>query len=340
MKLSFQQMQSITLGVERMAESERGVDFFRFTQEQEALYQERSADFYKKSFASAGVQLRFRTDSRNLGLEITVSSGSSRSFFCVELFVNGKRADTLTNFCVEEMTGNYTQKACPLGDFAKTFTLGEGEKEVCLYLPWSTKTTIRALTLDDGAMVTPVKPQKRMLCFGDSITHGYDALFPSNHYTVQLAKLWDAEACNKAIGGEKFFPALAAARSTFQPDVITVAYGTNDWSLCSEEEFKSQCLAFYESLSRAYPNAKIFAITPVWRKDWREEKAFGDFSKIAEDIKNIVKDYKNITYINGFEFIPQDENYYADLRLHPNDKGFDCYFRNLYKQIVSSSLCE
>jgi len=333
MKLSFQQMQSITLGVERMAESERGVDFFRFTQEQEALYQERSADFYKKSFASAGVQLRFRTDSRNLGLEITVSSGSSRSFFCVELFVNGKRADTLTNFCVEEMTGNYTQKACPLGDFAKTFTLGEGEKEVCLYLPWSTKTTIRALTLDDGAMVTPVKPQKRMLCFGDSITHGYDALFPSNHYTVQLAKLWDAEACNKAIGGEKFFPALAAARSTFQPDVITVAYGTNDWRHTTHEVFVNNCGGFLKNLRETYPDARIVVLTPIWRKDLDIASEVAPFEKLGELMQRIASEVRDIQVVQGFHFIPADPECFGDLRLHPNDKGFAHYFENLAKQI-------
>lgn len=29
---------------------------------------------------------------------------------------------------------------------------------------------------------------------------------------------------------------------------------------------------------------------------------------------------------------------FADLRLHPNDRGFDCYFQNLYEQIADS--CE
>ena len=193
---------------------------------------------------------------------------------------------------------------------------------------------IRELSLDDDALIKPIKPTKKLLVFGDSISQGYDGLRPSKHYAVRLAEALDAEEINKAMGGEGFFPALAKARDDFEPDYITVAFGTNDWSSSSEEDFKSRCLAFYDSLSRTYPNARIFAITPVWRKDCREEKPLGDFCKIAEDIKSIVKDYKNITYIHGFEFIPQDENYYADLRLHPNDKGFDSYFRNLYEQIV------
>lgn len=333
MKLDFQQMQSIALGVERMAETERGVDFFRFTEEQEALYKERSADFYKKSFASAGVQLRFRTDSRNLGLDITVSSGSSRSFFCIELFVDGKRVDTLRNFDVEQMVGDYAGKDCPLGDFSKAFSLGEGEKEVCLYLPWSTKTTVRSLTLDDGASVIPVKPRKRMLCFGDSITHGYDAVYPSNHYTAQLAKLWDAEACNKAIGGEKFFPALASARSTFQPDVITVAYGTNDWRHSTHDAFMENCGGFLKNLRETYPAARIVVLTPIWRKDLDATCEVAPFAQMGELMEKIAAQVKDIQVVRGLQFVPADPDCFGDLRLHPNDKGFCHYFENLAKQI-------
>ena len=37
--------------------------------------------------------------------------------------------------------------------------------------------------------------------------------------------------------------------------------------------------------------------------------------------------------ISGFDFVPKDEKYYADLRLHPNDEGFEYYAENLYKEI-------
>ena len=34
-------------------------------------------------------------------------------------------------------------------------------------------------------------------------------------------------------------------------------------------------------------------------------------------------------------FVPKDEKYYADLRLHPNDEGFAYYADALYKSIKS-----
>ena len=86
-------------------------------------------------------------------------------------------------------------------------------------------------------------------------------------------------------------------------------------------------------MNRNYPNAKVFAITPIWRKGHEKATAFGEFCKVKEDIQDIVKNFENVTCIDGFEFVPQDENYFADLRLHPNDRGFDHYFQNLNKKI-------
>ena len=67
-----------------------------------------------------------------------------------------------------------------------------------------------------------------MLVYGDSITHGYDALAPSKAYSVSVPFTLSANAINKAIGGEIFFPTLARIKSNINPDYITVAYGTND----------------------------------------------------------------------------------------------------------------
>jgi len=81
--------------------------------------------------------------------------------------------------------------------------------------------------------------------------------------------------------------------------------------------------AFFVALSKNYPETKIYAITPIWRKDCMETRAFGEFSRVAQDIEKIVKPLKNITCIHGYDFVPKDESYFADLLIHPNDSGFD-----------------
>ena len=334
MILDFAQVQAVTLGAARIAQQEDGIHFYRFTQEQEALYLERSKDFYKKTFCTSGVQLRFRTDSRSLGLKALANSGSSRKYYAIDVMVNGEMLGCLDNYSDVQMEKNYTTVQCPLGEVENMFTLADGEKEVLITLPWSVEMILQELSLDDGASLVPVKPKYKMLCFGDSITHGYDALRPTNKYITKLARAMDAEEHNKAIGGEIFFPALANTRENFAPDYITVAYGTNDWSKSERDVLIDNCKNFYANLSATYPNAKIFAITPVWRKDYTEYRKSGLFTLVEETIREATKDLSNVTVIRGFDFIPQDENYYADLRLHPNDEGFEYYFQGLKKAIL------
>ena len=119
----------------------------------------------------------------------------------------------------------------------------------------------------------------------------------------------------------------------FVPDLITVAYGTNDWSKTDEPGFRVRSREFYETLSKKYPNAKIFAITPIWRADCNEEREFGLFEDVEKDIREAVKGIDNLTVVRGYDFIPKDTSYFADARLHPNDKGFKEYFENLKKEI-------
>ena len=158
-------------------------------------------------------------------------------------------------------------------------------------------------------------------------------MYPCNKYISRLADLLDAQEYNKAIGGEIFFPALAATKEAFEPDYITVAYGTNDWNRCTKEAFTENCKAFLYNLSNNYPNTGIFVITPIWRKEISESRPFGEFRCVGEIIQEQAAKFRNISVIQGFEFVPHNENMFGDLRLHPNDTGFEYYFENLANHI-------
>ena len=91
---------------------------------------------------------------------------------------------------------------------AECFELPAGQHRVTVYFPWSAQTVVSEVHLSDGASIIPVEKNLKMLCFGDSITHGYDALYPSDKYITKIARMLDAQEYNKAIGGEIFFPKL------------------------------------------------------------------------------------------------------------------------------------
>ena len=333
MKLCVEKLRKITLGSVEIEETEKGISFHRFSKIQREMYKVRSADFYKKVFAPSGVKLSFRTDSEFLFVKGEACPSSSRKYYSLDLFIDGEKKDSFDNFSQEteapSTTGEY-----PLGCFEKHFDLGEGVKEVVLCMPWSVQVAFSEIAVSDGAFLEAVKPEKKMLVFGDSITHGYDAACTSNSYISRLSRYLKAEEYNKAIGGEVFWPELADTDEPFEPDFITVAYGTNDWSKsASLEQFQANSKGFYENLARRYPSVPIFAISPIWRAAYKMEKPCGDFRNVHNFFVQIAENIPNMIVIDGWEFVPQNPDLFADKTLHPNDAGFDFYAKGLYEEM-------
>ncbi len=335
MKISFDELKKLTWGSVSYEETDDKISFYRFTKEQQDLYKESGNEgFYLKSFTSAGVRLVFETDSKSLFIKVNFSTATTRTYFSIDVFSNGECVGNLDNFSDTIKEGPYSAQPFQIGEFSKSFDLGNGNKLVTVYLPWSLKMDIMEVSVDDGAYVKPApRRDKKLLIFGDSITQGYDALRPSNHHTIKVSDFLCAESFNKAIGGEKFVPALAKTDEDFVPDYVMVAYGTNDWSNFDFDTYKEKCSEFYKVLSEKYPDAMIFAITPIWRRDYTDEKRGWDFSLAAAYIEEVAEKYDNIYCIKGFDFVPHKEEMFADLYLHPNDEGFKHYGENLVAEI-------
>ena len=327
MKLTHEQIKSITLGASYVEFLNEKTVFHRFTKEQEALYRSVSDNFYNKTFANSCVRLEFETDSEKLFIKTQVTPRSSRTFFSHDVFVDGKLCKSLIGKLEAETSETVS----------KEFELGKKgtKKAVRVCLPWSCSSDIIELSIDDGASITPIKKSRKIICFGDSITQGYDATYTSSSYASKLTSFFGAETRNKGIGGEVFRPELARLKDAdFEPDIITVAYGTNDWNVdISKDVFIDRINEFFEALTQNYPTAKIFIIAPIWRADWQDEHAFGEFLGIKEELLNVANKYQNTHLINGFDFVPNERDLFSDKYLHPNDEGFSYYADNLVAEI-------
>lgn len=326
MKLGYEQIKSITKGASRIISSNGKINFLRFTEEQEAFYATVSANFLSKTFDTAGVRLEFITDSTSLSMKIDViDHGSSRTFFNHDICVNGELRYSLGADLADSSEGHMALEG--------SYALGIGRKKVCIYFPWSVRSELISLDLDNGASVEPVTHARKILMFGDSITHGYDTLNPSLSYSSRLTDALDAEGCNKGIGGDVFRPELATLAEDYQPDIVTVAYGTNDWSNHSKELFDLSCESFYKNLSELYPNAKIFALSPIWRGNYDVKKTVGEFSYLAKKIGKVADSLPNVTMIDCIDFIPHKTEMFSPDVLHPNSDGFGYYAEGLVREI-------
>lgn len=321
-------IKSITMGAEKIISEDGVYKFFRFTEEEA-----KTTDNINLLY-TAGVQMEFKTDGTKLKLSVnTKHKGDIRSLFAFDVFVDENHIGSIQNFKDEECIGNFAEKEYPLGRYSEEFSLGCGEKIVRIVFPYSVIAEMEEIKMPDATFVFPVKREKMIVAYGDSITQGYDAEHPSKTYAMRLAESFNAEIVNKGLGGETFSLKMPAVKNAKKPDFVIVSYGTNDWWVNDKETVRQNAVEFLDNIEKNYPDTKIFVITPIWRKNFKDIREFGEFSEVEALLKEICKNRKNVKVISGFDFVPMDENLLGDLRIHPNDKGFEYYFENLVKQI-------
>ncbi len=331
MKLNLDQVSKITQGVVDVKEDNGVFSFYRFSpKEAEATNQ-------AIALCTAGIELNFKTDATALNLAVDISGEDTpRSFFAVDVFCNGDFIGSIQNIKDEDCVGDYANKEYTTGNFDGKFDFPSGEKNIRIVLPHSKICKITGVELRDATFIEPVKKPKLLLAFGDSITQGYDSLHPANTYAMRLADALDAQIINKGIGGECFKPEIAKTEEVIDADLITVAYGINDYTVFTQEEFTKNCKGFITILAEKYKNTPIFVITPIWCDLTGKEYKFGDVSDVDRIINKVCAPFDNINVIHGWELIPHDSKYYGDLWLHPNDSGFEHYFNNLIKEIQTN----
>ena len=286
----------------------------------EVVYPE-GTRFHPATYQSSGVVSRFVTNSKNLAFSYAVSTLSASQSFDVW-------ADNVF----------YATQGCDPTEGRVEVKLPEGEKTVAIYFPHHEDGKIFDVTLDDGASFA-VAPQRKykVLFIGDSITHGSTSAHASMTYAHQLSRALDIEVVNQGIGGEGFNAAAVDNELDFTPDLVSVSYGTNNWSHdASYEEMDASANAHLQALRAKYPSTPMAVILPIWRADCYLIKPVGPFEN-AHKIVREAAERVSATVIDGLTLVPHVTEVYADLRLHPTEFGFQFYAENLlphFKKIL------
>ena len=160
MKADIELIRTLTRGAVRVTEEEGQFRFYRFTTEQQSVY-----GGNVRAAAASGIRLEFETDAASFTLSGSIRPGSSRTFYYFDVTVNGV-------FCRHEGAESYQDHP----DFSFEVPLTEGKiSRVAVYFPCLVSVSVSSLDFNGGKMVLPVWKKRRMICFGDSITQGYDA---------------------------------------------------------------------------------------------------------------------------------------------------------------------
>ena len=324
MLLNKETLENITLGHLRTEMDEEGyLSFYRFTEAQKEYYINRNKAAFPKLCTAAGMRFDFYTDAESFSFDYKMKISSTRYFYCMDLYVDGAMVRHYDAECKEDVC-----------EKSILFTLPEGFHHVTLYLPNLTSFAIKNAELAGATVLRAAKPTKKIYLVGDSITQGYDALYPSLSYANCLARHFDAEILNQAIGGEVYDADLIDTELGFEPDLIVIAYGTNDWnSASSREVILENEAALIDKMKKLARTVHIVCLSPIWRgPDAIAKRPTGDFRETCEAIVATAK-RKRIVAVDGYNLHPHLTEFYSDKALHPNDLGFMIYAENLAKEL-------
>lgn len=322
MILSKKQLTVITKGIADITEDHGYLRFHRYLDEAEAYYESTNADFFLKTQATAGVRFDFYTDSQSLSFDYELHRAGSRKFYYFDLFVDGKMISHTGEKENTHRRSSYRAELCP------------GKKRVTLWFPCMFAALVKNVALDDGALIEEAPTPKTLLAIGDSITHGYDALYPSNAYPALIARHFDINVINNGIGGDIHYAENLGDGIGIRPDYITVALGTNDWCNRLKHRFELTVVQFHQRLAELYPDSKVFVITPLWRGDHTNITKVGSFDYAREYIAGQAKKFhRDVTVLNGMQLIGHEERLFSPDLLHPNDLGFEELAKNLCAEL-------
>lgn len=319
--LSFDEVKQFVLGAERIWEEDETLCFCRFTEDEQNVYLS-NPPFYRKCFSNSNMLLSFFTDGDRLVMKYNAGSASSSFFSHLDVKVDG----CLVYHCGVDDVRLESESVLDL-------PLPGGKCKVEIFLPPLARIRIRSLALSNASFVKAAPRNKLVISYGDSITQGYHSTYPSFSYCSIFGESLGAEVINKGIGGDIFNPLLArAGRKGRNPDAVTIAYGTNDWSCCTREEIRKNCGDFLAALRELYPAAPFFMILPLWRKDHEKATSSGDFFEVREELRQQGEKIRNLYIVDGLLLTPHVSGFYSDCNLHPNDQGFILMGENLVRE--------
>ena len=321
MNLTFEQITNIAKGHLGSDVIDGKLRLRRFTDKQIGFYTN-GHKFADRMFNCAGMTFDFLTDADTMRITFSYAMKSTTYPVKMDVYVDG----TMISYYDIDSRPNVTE-------VYDVDLKSKDKKRVTVYLPYSCDILFHSVELSDGAYAEPYTAYtKNVLILGDSITHGWYANFSSLSYASIITRRFGWNALNQAVSGFWFSGEWLDAELPFKPELITVAYGTNDWYKGEgREKYSATVHDFYTELRRIYPDTPVVALLPIWRGE-NDEKPCTK-KEIAEITREIAESY-GAHVVDAYPFVPHLPDFFGEGRLHPNDLGFATYADGVAKALI------
>lgn len=206
-----------------------------------------------------------------------------------------------------------------------------------LILPYGDRVEVRAVLTDPAARFErpAARPAKRVVFYGDSVTHGFTASRIDRTYPFLVGEKLGVEAVNLGLGGIGLNPVAAKQLAELPMDLLVVAIGVNDWQGGRPpEEYAKRATQFAERIHARRPDLPLVWITPLWvPPSWKPEKAKYDLPLYGEAAARALRELPGVRVVDGSALIDHDPALFDRVAVHPNDRGFAMMAERLSRQL-------
>lgn len=288
----------------------------------------------------AGGRIRFNTNSKSLVIRATFPNISTRSIitmlnqagFDVYKQINGK----------QEFIGSLHPPIDLIDSYDKSINLGDGEKEITVYMPNYNNVSDVYIGIEKGAYIKPSRPYKNpkpILYYGSSITQGASVSRPGMIYESIISRALDTDFINLGFAsGAKAENPIIDYMANIEYSIFVSDY---DYNAPTPEYLEATHRNMYEKIRSKHPDVPYIMLTkPIIHHNQRNEENKRRHDIIFNTYENAIKNGdKNVYIIDGFEIFSLFES--GDCSgdsVHPNDMGATVIAQNIIKLIKERNL--
>ena len=243
-----------------------------------------------------------------------VTRDDSRNFVA-EIRVNGTSVATFTN----------PSGASGPADVVHSINMLGGSKNIELIWPYGDGMDLTNIIVTAGASVSaPSRPSGKIICQGDSITHGFWATRATQSWAFKLAEAKSRQLINLGYGGRAANASDANALAGTGADRVLYMIGFNNfYPNTGVVAFQTAVQGWITNARAALPSAKLYLLSPIYSTKLAadyghatELQAYRDSVLAAEAAAGDAETY----YVDGLSLMTNSADRLSD-GIHPNDLG-------------------
>ena len=218
---------------------------------------------------------------------------------------------------------------------------GLGKKRhVAIWLPCMHDCEIRELWTD-GTFVRRETSRRRLLVIGDASAQGFCSADPACTWPALLAERLGLELVNHSMAGMVFQPFFAQCEEVPHVEHVVVAVGESYRDeRCDAQTFLRDAKGFFATIRRAFPDARLWAVTPMW---YDEQVIAPRRGSCYEDVPRIVAECAQecgAQLVDGLRLLDHSASLMADHACMPGDRAHLQISERLHAMMLVAQVSE